>query len=80
MNRKFDNLGRINLPKEMRDKIGLGEAGSEAKIELIKDKIVVSNPDKFDLEAYIKEQMEACKDNEVLISVYVDILEKMKRV
>lgn len=52
MNRKFDKLGRIVIPKEMRDKIDLGEAGSEAKIELIDNKIIITNPnqeDKFEL-------------------------------
>lgn len=51
MNRKFDKLGRIVIPKEMRDKLGL-EDGSEAKIELVGNKIVFSNPnrtDKFEL-------------------------------
>lgn len=49
MNRKFDQLGRIVIPKEMRNKLGL-EYGSEAKIELKGDKIIISNPkqeDKF---------------------------------
>lgn len=48
MNRRFDKLGRINLPKEMRDKIGLGEPDSEAMIELVDDKIIVSNPNQED--------------------------------
>lgn len=50
MNRKFDKLGRIVIPKEMRDKLGLGKPGSEAKIELANDKIIISNPgtDKFE--------------------------------
>lgn len=53
MNRKFDKLGRIVIPKEMRDKLDLGEPESEAKIELIGDKIIkITNPnqeDKFEL-------------------------------
>lgn len=48
MNRRFDKLGRINLPKEMRDELGLGEPGAEAKIELVDDKIIVSNPNQED--------------------------------
>lgn len=48
MNRKFDKLGRINLPKEMRDKIGLGEPGSEAFIEMNKDMIMITNPNQED--------------------------------
>lgn len=51
MNRKFDKLGRINLPKEMRKKLGLDKAGSEAYIELIDNRIIITNPmlnDAFD--------------------------------
>lgn len=44
MNRKIDDLGRLSIPKEMRDKIGLVN-GKEAHIELLEDKIIVSNPD-----------------------------------
>lgn len=47
MNRKFDKLGRIVIPKEMRDKLGL-EHGSEAKIELIENKIIITNPKQED--------------------------------
>lgn len=45
MNRKFDELGRIVIPKEMRNKLGL-KNGDEATIELIDDKIVISNKNK----------------------------------
>lgn len=47
MNRKFDKLGRIVIPKEMRDKLGL-EDGSEAKIELAGDEIIITNPNTND--------------------------------
>lgn len=43
MNREIDKLGRIVLPKEMRDAIGL-ENEAEAHIELHDDKIIVTNP------------------------------------
>lgn len=51
MNRKFDVLGRLTIPKEMRDKLGFDIPGEEAKIELDGDKIIITNPkqeDKFD--------------------------------
>lgn len=48
VNRKFDALGRISLPKEMRDKLGLNEPGAEANIELVDDKIIVTNPNQED--------------------------------
>lgn len=44
MNRKFDKLGRIVIPKEMRRKLGLEKADSETKIELVDYKIIISNP------------------------------------
>ena len=49
MNRKFDKLGRIVIPKEMRDKVGLDEPGSEAKIDLVDDNIIITNPNFNDL-------------------------------
>lgn len=78
MNRKFDKLGRIVIPKEMRDKIGLGEAGNEAKIELIGNKIIISNPDTVDLITYIEQQLEHC-EGEDAATAYTDILMKLKR-
>lgn len=48
MNRKFDKLGRLVIPIEMRDKLDLNKPGSEAKIELVGDKIIVSNPNQVD--------------------------------
>lgn len=48
MNRKFDKLGRIVIPKEMRDKLRLGEPGSEAFIKMSDDMIVISNPKQED--------------------------------
>lgn len=47
MNRNLDNLGRIVIPKEMRKKLGLNN-GDEVKIELVNDKVVVSNPNQDD--------------------------------
>ena len=45
MNRKFDDLGRIVIPKEMRNKLGFGNR-DEANIELVDDKIVITNMNK----------------------------------
>ncbi|MCQ2978232.1 MAG: AbrB/MazE/SpoVT family DNA-binding domain-containing protein [Clostridia bacterium] len=77
MNRKFDNLGRISIPKEMRDKIGLAN-GSEAHVELLGNKIIISNPERFDLEKYIENQMEVFKDDNSACNAYYDILSKLK--
>lgn len=77
MNRKFDDLGRISIPKEMRDKIGLSN-GSEANIELIGNKIIITNPSEFDLENYIKQQIDKFQDDAGAVSAYTDILMKIE--
>lgn len=70
MNRKFDKLGRIVIPKEMRDKIGLGKAGSEAKIELVDNKIIITNPNQEDeFENWLKDEV-LITENEKLEYVY----------
>lgn len=49
MNRKFDTLGRLVIPKEMRSSIGLTE-GSTAHIIQDGNRIIITNPsneDKF---------------------------------
>lgn len=78
MNRKFDDLGRISIPKEMRDKLGFKNK-AEAKIELINNKIIVSNPDNFDLEKYIEELQIKEEISTETYRVLEDILSKLKR-
>ena len=43
MKRHFDELGRIVIPKEMREELNFG-MNDFAEIELINNKIVISNP------------------------------------
>ena len=76
MNRKIDKMGRISIPKEMRDKIKLG-IGSEAHVVLEGNKIVISNPGEFDLKKYIEEQMKMFKDDNSACNAYYDILSKL---
>ena len=53
-------MGRISIPKEMRDKLGLGNAGAEAAIELIGDEIKISNPTRVDsYETWLNKKLEA---------------------
>lgn len=76
MNRKFDNTGRLVIPKEMRDKLGLTN-DSEVKIELVGNKIIISNPNEFNLKKYIEERM---NDNSLDESAKIElnnILEKI---
>lgn len=79
MNRKFDDMGRISLPKEMRSKIGIDNPGDEAHIELHNDKIIISNPKGFDLENYLYQQMEIHQEDASALNAYMDILNKISR-
>ena len=66
MNRKIDDLGRMVIPKEMRDELNI-KTGDKLKIELVGKKIMVSKAnDKFD--DYLTElyEMEP-KENKMLI-------------
>ena len=47
MNRTIDSLGRLVIPKEMRDKLNL-KNGDEVAIELLDNKIIITNPNKED--------------------------------
>lgn len=79
VNRKFDTLGRINIPKEMRDKIDLGENGSEAHFELVGNKIIVTNPkNNFDIEKYLEERLNEIDDNSPNWTIYNDLLTKIR--
>jgi len=72
MNRKFDKLGRLSIPKEMRDKIGIGEPGTEANIELIDNKIIITNPDQVDeFEEWLKE-IQLINDDDKTINWILD--------
>lgn len=57
MNRKFDKMGRIVLPKEMRDKLGF-EVDSEATITLEDDAIVIRNASKVEYKERVKNALE----------------------
>lgn len=77
MNRKFDNLGRISLPKEMRDKLGFDDEHNEATVTLEKNAIVIRNNNKKDTKKeaieYIKNVC-FCEDECVADLKYKDIL------
>ena len=62
MERKFDELGRIVIPREFRKKIGL-ENGEAANIELEDNKIIVTNPKEPDYKAIVEKATEFLRDN-----------------
>lgn len=59
MNRKIDDLGRIVIPKEMRTKLDIKD-GDSINIEVIDDKIVISNPNEIDYKKRIEKAIELC--------------------
>ena len=61
MERKFDELGRISIPREFRKKLNL-ENGAVANIELEDNKIIVTNPSAVDYKARIDKAIEWVRD------------------
>lgn len=47
MNRRIDELGRLCIPKEMRNKLGIKD-NDPVNIECIENKIIITNPDTID--------------------------------
>lgn len=60
--RNFDNLGRIVVPKEMRNKLGFNNC-STAAIELQDDKIIITNPRGMKSKEEIKQEIEFLKES-----------------
>lgn len=52
MNRKIDELGRIVVPKEYRDKLGI-EVQESLNIELVDNKIIISKANEIDYKAKV---------------------------
>lgn len=77
MIRKFDKLGRIVIPKEMREQIGFTDQ-AEAEINISGDKIIISNPKNFDIEEFLEEKIKEHQDDMDIKWVYIEILDKIK--
>ncbi len=57
MKRHFDETGRIVIPKEMREELDFG-INDFAEIELINNKIVITNPENDDKQKQLEFLME----------------------
>ena len=81
MNRKIDSLGRIVIPKEMRDQLDIKD-GDSINIELVDNKIVISNPNEVDYKQILDEIREFIKsqspDAGVCGKTILKILDKAK--
>lgn len=57
MIKRLDDLGRIVLPKGLRETLGI-KIGDPINIEIKGKKIIITNPkDNFDVEQYIREEL-----------------------
>lgn len=68
MQRHFDELGRIVIPKEMREKLDFGK-NDFAEIKLNDNEIILSNPKYKDRQEILKFLME--RDNKLQNLEYV---------
>ncbi len=57
MNRKIDELGRLCIPKEMRNKLGIKD-NDPVNIECIENKIIITNPSEIDYKEVIDKAIE----------------------
>lgn len=52
MKRHFDNLGRIVIPKDIREELDFG-SNDFAEIEIVNKKIIITNPKDIDKQAQV---------------------------
>ena len=81
MIRNIDSLGRIVLPVEYRKELGI-ENGSSLNMELIDNKIVITNPDRVDYKAKVEKAIEYIENDlqSFLYSIeYKTLLEILKK-
>lgn len=57
MQKRIDNLGRIVIPAEYRNAIGVNDNG-DINIELVEDKIIITNPKNDERIKRIKDKLE----------------------
>ena len=82
MYRKIDMSGRVCVPSEMRERINL-DVNSEVKIELLDNKIIITNAKKEDTLNDLKEKVKSLsknntKDKELIIDEIVNTIDALK--
>lgn len=82
MYRKIDMSGRVCVPSEMRERINL-DVNSEVKIELLDNKIIITNAKKEDTLNDLKEKVKSLskkntKDKELIINEIVNTIDALK--
>lgn len=82
MYRKIDMSGRVCVPSEMRERINL-DVNSEVKIELLDNKIIITNAKKEDTLNDLKEKVKSLskkntKDKELIINEIVNTIDTLK--
>ena len=82
MYRKIDMSGRVCVPSEMRERINL-DVNSEVKIELLDNKIIITNAKKEDTLNDLKEKVKSLskkntKDKELIIDEIVNAIDALK--
>ena len=78
MIRNIDNLGRLVIPSEYRKELGI-ENGSSLNMELEKDKIVITNPDRVDYKARVEKAIKYM-DNTFNISSVKEMFDIMNKI
>lgn len=62
MQRNIDNLGRVVIPKEMRKQLGVNN-GDPVNIELVDNKVILTNPSEVDYKSRCDKAIEYINEN-----------------
>lgn len=65
MQRKLDELGRVVIPKEIRNELGI-ENGEGVNIELVGNKVIITKPDTVDYKAIVEKALEYIEERKKL--------------
>lgn len=76
MYRKIDELGRLVIPKEIRNTLGL-KPGDEIKIEIKNNQIILEKENSINIKEYIQEKMLETDITTETYRALNDVLEKI---